>query len=450
MGAKRRFWGANDGRSLLSLYSALYAGVSGLSAESFAMAAVADNITNINTVGYKGTTTQFRTLVTDGGVKSSYSAGGVAAAPQSLISKQGMLQASGSSTDLGIEGNGFFVTRGGLEANSDVAYTRAGSFKSDNSGYLRNASGLYLMGWRLDASGGFTNTGSLNALEPVRVSDLTGSVASTTKIDISANLQSTSTPFTGTYNRGDMANGTVPPTFKRSFDVYDSQGGMHRLTMGFVRTGTNQWQAEVYGHPTEMTAPGGVLASGPIQFNADGSLIKDPAVYTSEMFDMPTINWTNGSSSQKINLGLGTNGTLSGLRQSVGDSAMITSTVDGGMLGSISSVQVSDTGVVSAAFANGVTRDVFQLPIATFSNPDGLTRLSGNAYIASNDSGNVAINKPGALGAGDIRSSTLEASTVDLAEEFSNMIRFQRAYSASSKIITTVDDMLQEVSNLKR
>jgi flagellar hook protein FlgE len=120
------------------------------------------------------------------------------------------------------------------------------------------------------------------------------------------------------------------------------------------------------------------------------------------------------------------------------------------MLGNLASVEISKTGLVSAIFDDGTAKAVFQLPIATFPNPDGLTRVSGNAYSLSAQSGNAAINRPGVLGAGEIASGSLEASNVDLALEFTNMIRFQRAYSASSKIITTVDDMLQEVSNLKR
>jgi flagellar hook protein FlgE len=120
------------------------------------------------------------------------------------------------------------------------------------------------------------------------------------------------------------------------------------------------------------------------------------------------------------------------------------------MLGNLSSIDISKTGTVSAIFDDGTTRAVFQLPIATFQNPDGLTRVSGNSYIVSKASGGVTLNVPGSLGAGNLTSSALEASTVDLAGEFTNMIRFQRAYSASSKIITTVDDMLREVSDLKR
>lgn len=413
------------------------------------MATVADNITNINTVGYKGISTEFRTLVTDGRLRSSYSAGGVAAAPQAMISKQGLLQASANQTDLGIDGAGFFVVRTSDDTSSDVAFTRAGSFKPDLQGFLRNTSGFYLQGWRLDPSGNFTNTGNLNALEPVRLSELTGSAAATTKIQMRANLKSDQTPFTGAYAAGDMAAGTVAPHFQRSFDIYDSQGSAHRVTLSYLKTGPNTWQSEIFAEPaTDVTAAGGLLASGTVAFNGDGSLNRTAS--SPALFGTLTPGWTNGASAQPITLALGSDGTLDGLTQFGGDSSLISSSVDGGLLGNIASIEVSKEGVVSAIFDDGTARAVFQLPVATFQNPDGLTRLSGNAFAVSSASGSVAINRPGALGAGTIASSTLEASNVDLAQEFTNMIRFQRAYSASSKIITTVDDMLQELSNLKR
>lgn len=433
----------------MSLYSALYAGVSGLSAQSSAMASVADNITNINTIGYKSVETQFRTLVTDGRARSNYSAGGVQAVPQALISRQGMLQASSSSTDLGIEGAGFFVTRAGTGTDSGVAFTRAGSFKPDQEGYLRNSGGYYLQGWRLDATGNYTNTGSLNTLEPVRLSELTGTAVPTTKIQMRANLQSTATPYAGPYAAGDLAAGTVTPQFTRSMDVYDAQGGAHRVAVSFVKRAANEWVGEIYAQPaTDVTAAGGLLASGTVRFNPDGSL--DLAGSSAALFGTLTPSWTNGAGSVPIDMRLGSQDGLDGLTQFGRDSSLISSSVDGGMLGNISSIEVTSEGRVNAIFDDGTSRAVFQLPIATFANPDGLTRLSGNAFEMSDASGNFAINRPGALGAGGISANSLEASTVDLAQEFTNMIRFQRAYSASSKIITTVDDMLQEVSNLKR
>jgi flagellar hook protein FlgE len=412
------------------------------------MAGVADNITNINTIGYKGVSTEFRTLVTSGGMKSAYSAGGVAAAPQALISKQGLLQASSSQTDLAIDGAGFFVVRTGTGDGSEVAFTRAGSFKPDVQGYLRNTSGYYLQGWRLDGLGNFTDTG-LESLEAVRLSDLTGSASPTTRLQLRANLQSDATMLAGAYTAGDLAAGTVEPQFQRSFDVYDAQGSAHRISMGFVKTGANQWQAEIFAVPaSDVTAAGGLLASGTVAFNPDGSL--DLAGSTAGLFADLTPVWTNGAGSQPIDLQFGSQGGLDGLIQFSGSSAVISTSVDGGRLGNLASIEVDEKGVVSAIFDDGTARKVFQLPVATFLNPDGLTRLNGNAFALSSASGSVAINQPGALGAGKISSASLEGSNVDLAQEFTNMIRFQRAYSASSKIITTVDDMLQELSNLKR
>jgi flagellar hook protein FlgE len=191
-----------------------------------------------------------------------------------------------------------------------------------------------------------------------------------------------------------------------------------------------------------------VLASGTIKFNGDGSL--DRSGSSAALFNPLNVTWTNAAGSVPITLAIGSDDGIDGITQSGSESSLISSNVDGGMLGNLSSVEIDKTGVVNAIFSDGSTRSVFQLPIATFQKPDGLTRVSGNAFTISRASGGMTLNAPGELGAGAIASNSLEASTVDLAGEFTNMIRFQRAYSASSKIITTVDDMLREVSDLKR
>ena len=433
----------------MSLYSALYAGVSGLSAQANAIASVADNITNINTIGYKNVEAQFRTLVSDGRGNVPYVAAGVAATTRSLISREGVLQASSSVTDLGIAGAGFFVTRDGIGPNATIAYTRAGSFAPDTQGYLKNAGGYFLQGWQLDSLGNYVNNGNADQLIPINFSRLSGTAEATSKVEMRANLDSTSPTFTGAYTAGNMASGTISAQFSRPLDVTDAQGGSHAITLAFLKTGVNTWVGEIYATPaSDVTAPSGLLASGTVRFNPDGSL--DLANSSPALFGTITPNWTNGAGTGPITLGLGSNGGIDGLTQFGSPSAVISSTVNGGLLGSVSSARVSESGVVSAVFDDGTSRAVFQLPLASFQNPNGLARLSGNAFIESDQSGSVAINSPGDLGAGTIASNTLEASTVDLAQEFTNMIRFQRAYSAASKIVTTVDEMLQEVSNLKR
>ncbi len=432
----------------MSLYSALHAGVSGLGAQASAMATVADNITNVNTIGYKGVDAQFRTLVTDGRNTSSYVAGGVAAAPRALISKQGLLQIASAPTDLGIDGAGFFVTRSKADETGSVGFTRAGSFRPDDAGFLRNANGDYLQGWRLDANGAYVNNGSVTALEAVRLSDLSGTARPTSTVAMRANLQSETVAASG-YAVGDMASSTTAPHFARSLEIFDAQGSGHRVTASFLKTAANQWAVEFHADPPgDVTAPGGLLASGNLAFNPDGSL--NVAGSSPALFSPIAVSWTNGAGAAPLTLDLGGEGSISGITQFGSESALLSSSVNGGLLGNVATIEVSDDGVVSAVFEDGSSRAVFQLPLATFPNPDGLTRLNGNSYSTSADSGAFALNAPTVLGTGAIASGVLEASTVDLAKEFSDMIRFQRAYSAASKIITTVDDMLAEASNLKR
>jgi flagellar hook protein FlgE len=259
-----------------------------------------------------------------------------------------------------------------------------------------------------------------------------------------------------TYSANPTATGAVKPTFTRPMDIFDAQGGSHRVTLSVLKTGPNTWQGELYAQPaSDVTQANGLLASGTITFDGNGRLALTAANPTATPPVVPfpaTIQpgWTNGANAQPIKLEFGTAGSQDGFSQSEDDSSVLTSSINGGLLGNVASISVSKTGEVSAVFDDGSQRAVFQLPIATVPNPNGLTRSTGNGYTISDLSGAYAINAPGSLGAGEISSYTLEASTADLAREFTNMILFQRAYSASSKIITTVDDMLQEVSNLKR
>lgn len=432
----------------MSLYSALYAGVSGLNAQSAAMATVADNITNVNTVGYKAVGADFSTLVGGGGHGGAYAAGGVNMVTRQYISKAGTPLQTGSSYDLAVNDNGFFVVRDGAGADSKVAYTRAGSFSPDDFGFLKNSSGYYLQGWPLDSNGNFTNNGNLSDLQTINYKALSGTAEPTTTANVQINLQSSTQEITG-YTAGDIAKGNVTAQFSRPITVYDEQGGEHQLNLGFVKTGANTWQAEVYAVPaSDVSAADGILATGQVKFNPDGSL--DVAGSDPALFAGLNPGWTNGAGAQPIKLGLGTDGKLDGLTQTSDASGLIGSSVDGGLFGAVTGITVSDTGVVSAVFDKGEIRPIYQLPIATFANPDGLTAIQGNAYTVSDDSGNALINPAGTQGSGKITENMLEGSTADLGTEFTNMIRFQRAYSASSKIITTVDQMLQELSDLKR
>jgi flagellar hook protein FlgE len=433
----------------LSIYSAMIAGTSGLAAQSSALAAVSDNIANSNTIGYKTADTRFLTLVAGAAKTGStnYTAGGVQAKTTTLAGRQGLFQISQSGTDMAVNGAGMFVVRE-KPTGSAMLYTRAGSFTPDASGYLRNTAGLFLQGWRLDSSGTAVKGTTVGDLEPVRVSDLNGTAEATSKIVLRANLNASTEVFAGAYAAGDMSSGAVTPQFEKSFDIYDAQGTAHRITLGMVKTGANEWQAEIHGENGETTGANDLIASGTIKFNADGSL--DRAGSTAALFDPQSITWTNGAGAEPLTLDLGKDGAINGLTQFGSPSAMISATVNGGLLGNVTSTQVSEDGIVSAVFDNGAVRKIFQLPLATVENPEGLARAQGNAFTITPESGGVAINNPGAGGAGRIASNTLEASTVDIADQFAKMIVIQRAYGAASKIISTADEMLQELNSLKR
>jgi flagellar hook protein FlgE len=432
----------------MSLYGALFSGVSGLGAFSSAIGVISDNITNVNTVGYKQSDTQFSTLVTESRSTSYYSPGGVAAKVRTLVAGQGLLQASTSNTDLSVDGAGMFVVRSKPTAqNGEVHFTRAGSFRPDAEGYLRNASGLYLQGYQLDSTGNYVNDGNIDSLKPINIASLTGTAEATTSVKLRANLKSSEPPYAGVpaYSVGAMANGSVQPSFTRPVTFYDAQGGAHTANLSFSRSATpNQWNVEVYVSPSEVTQPNGLLVSGVIAFNADGSL--DQVNSSPALFAPFTPSYTNGAGAEPITLSLGSNGDVNGLTQFDSQHALLSSTVDGAVYGNVAGVNIGQDGVVTALFDNGLSRKVYKLPLAVFQNPDGLTRRQGNAYDVSDQSGTYSLVDPLTGGAGQIAPSTLEASTVDLAAEFSKLITTQRAYSASTKIITTADEMLQELT----
>ncbi len=436
----------------MSLYGALFSGVSGLNAFSSAIGSISDNISNVNTVGYKATDAQFATLVTETKSTTAYSPGGVGAKIRTLISGQGLLQASTSNTDLAVDGAGFFVTRtkSGAKAG-EVQFTRAGSFRPDAAGFLRNAAGLYVQGYALNSNGGYVNDGNVNSLVPINTAALTGTAEATTSVKLRANLKSSQAAYAGVpaYSVGALAAGTIEPQFTRPLTIYDAQGGSHTVNAAFLKSATpNQWNVEVSAKAGETTASNGLLFSGTLTFNPDGSLNRTAS--SPALFQPVTPTWTNGAGAKPISLALGTDGQVDGVTQFDSQSTLISSTVDGAVFGNVTGVNIGQDGIVTALFDNGLTRQVYKVPLAVFQNPDGLTRRQANAYTASDNSGTYSLVDALSGGGGQIASSTLEASTVDLAGEFSRLIVTQRAYSASTKIITTANEMLQELTQTIR
>lgn len=483
----------------MSINSAMLAGVSGLTANSAALAAISQNIANVNTVGYKRTQGDFSTVInrqSSGG----YSAGGVQAQVRNFTSKEGLLQNTTSNTDLGISGQGFFVVTEkpeNLEVTDPRLFTRAGSFSIDNLGYLKNTAGLYLQGWLVDGEGNInTDPSDLSRLRSINVGSVGGTAEATTRVSLNANLRSSQVisaeavdagltppgpnaydPATNSMAMWNAETGAgVKPDFELTIPVSDSKGGQRTMAISFLKSDTpNQWYAEIRAIPADDIVTGAGLTNGQVRtgivaFTQDGrldvaamealgaaALFTDPENATLSFGSSSSgapgagqVAWAEGLGIDDQVLTFDLNASAGGLTQY--DSASVVQAVitNGTAFGNLTNIEIDDEGFVTAIFDNGVTRRIAQVALATFPSPDSLKQVNGNAYAVSQNSGTYNLKTPGAGGAGYIGASQLEASTVDLSAEFTGLITTQRAYSASSKIITTADEMLEELIRIKR
>lgn len=463
----------------MSINNAMLAGVSSLIANSSAMAIVSDNISNVNTTAFKRNRADFTRLVNPQSKNATYNAGGVSASTRQLVRNQGNLNTTGNVTDLAISGQGFFAVTTEAAAGSavnNVAFTRVGSFAANDDGNLVNQAGYFLQGWPVNADGSVTTSPSdLSLLQTVNISSISGTATPSTIAKINGNLKSTTPVSTavsgGTYNAAtnNMASGAVTADANWSFQIYDSQGGLKTFNVGLLKSSTaNQWLVEIYASPASNITSGAPLANGQI---ATGTLAFTPTGQLDTAATSPALlagfnlgaaagaapgagaaKWATGTglAAQTFRLDLGQISGTGGVSQFDSPTAISSTTTDGALFGDVAGVEITKDGFVSATFNNGISRKLYKLPVATFVNPDGLLADRGGVYRPTGDSGAFSLKDAGLGGAGNIASSSLESSSVDLATEFSSMIIVQRAYSASSKIITTADEMLDEVIRMKR
>src|SRR5215470_17731841 len=225
----------------MSLYGALLTGVSGLDANSRALAITSSNIANVNTVGYKGSIANFSTFLASTGQADNTSPSSVNVHAAQQLTQQGLLTTTTSPTDLAITGNGFFVVTDNLNTLMP-SYTRAGAFHPDANGLLKNAAGYYLEGWTLNPDG--TMPANRSAIAPLDLSTVTGAAQASANVALKANLQS-SAAAVGAYNPGDMTAGTVTPQFQQTIKLYDSQGSSRNFQLSFVKTAANTWAYEI-------------------------------------------------------------------------------------------------------------------------------------------------------------------------------------------------------------
>jgi flagellar hook protein FlgE len=450
----------------MSINGAMLAGIAGLRANSTALGTISTNIANVNTVGYKASQTTFQTFLSASRSSSAYSPGGVAATVRQSVDTVSPLQQSGSGLDLGIDGQGFFVTTqkpSGLTDADARLFTRAGSFTIDQDGYLQNASGLYLQGWMADPTTKLIspNPSDLAKMSTIKVNNVGGTSAQTTQIGINANIDSRIDTSVNAADRADESTaGTamddyatdpttgVAPDASIPFSVYDSQGGKQGFYLNMLKSDANpnEWFAEIRAAPGVPITPAQVL-TGTVTFLSDGTI--DMANTSAGLTNL-NITWdaTSGLANQTVAIGL--NQTPGGLIQKANPADIQSVTNDGTPFGSLSAVGVDENGYVIASYDNGVSEKIAQVALATFPNPNALQSVSGTAWKVSTESGAFNLKAPGTGGSGKVSPFTLEASSVDLSSEFTNLITTQRAYSAASKIITTADQMLEELLTIKR
>lgn len=406
--------------------------LSGLRNHQLMLDVVGNDIANVSTVGFKISSALFSDVLSQtlrGAGAPVGELGGTNPAQIGLGSQlvgttqsftQGALQRTGRSTDVAIQGDGFFVVR----TPNEQLYTRAGSFTLDAAGNLTTPEGGFVLGWQANQQGGI-NTNAAPAALRVPVGDLLPPVV-TDRIELGGNLRATTDVEAG-------------PSI--TVTIFDTQGIAVPVNMRFEKTANNEWEltATIPG-PNPGDDPIELFATVPaLEFDPDGKLI-EPA---SGEITLP------GTDLPGFGAGVDITISLAGITQYAGSSTVTALDQNGSMAGSLQSFTVSQDGVLMGAYSNGRTRAIGQLAMAVFANPEGLERVAG-AWRVSANSGLAQIGEAGAGGRGLLSTGTLEMSNVDLAEEFARLIVAQRGFQGNARVVSTADEVLQEVVNLKR
>lgn len=432
----------------MTLNSALNTAVSALNAQSTALSVISGNLANSGTTGYKTIDTSFESLVTSTSTSSNTvsSIGGVTTNTSQNLDVQGVISSTSTSTNMAIDGTGFFVVSDG-EDSSNIYYTRNGEFEVNDDGYLvLSGTDYYLLGWPTDADGNITaaSTNSTATLEAINLESLSSTAAATTEYSLSANLPADAQNTVGT---SDVFSGSTTLT------VYDSLGTAQYINVTFTPNGDNTWTMTI-NDPTDSdgNSTGSITGatSYTVTFNSDGTLDTITDGTGTEVTPEIDVTWTDGAADSAITLDLGTSGEADGLTQyTTGDDDLnidVSSTSqDGVAYGELSAISIDSDGTIYATYTNGEVQAIYKIPIASFANNSALTQMSNGIYQASAASGQVVLNIAGENGAGTIEGGSLEESTVDTTTELSKMIIAQQAYSAASQIIKTDQEMFQSL-----
>ncbi len=425
----------------MTISSSLNAGVTGLFSNATKLATISDNIANSETSGYKRADADFSSVVLSSR-KGSYTAGGVQAQSFRDVNLKGTPVATANATDIAVSRRGMLPvsTKVAVEAGSQpFMLTPTGSFRVDEQGYLASASGLVLLGWAADADGSIPAQArnSDAGLEPVRVA--TGSVSA----------QQTGTITLGVNLPSDDAQGPTygTETYDLPVEYFDTLGSSQTLDVAFTPTGAadNEWEMT-------MADAGGTLETVTLTFDTTSGLggailnVAGATAYNATT-GLMTVTLTSG---ETVSVDIGSTGASNRLSQLASEFAPIGVTKDGSPAGTLTGVEIDEGGYVNATYDTGFIRTIYQVPLVDVPNLNGLKAGAAQTYTPSVDSGQFYLWDAGAGPTGAISGYALEESTTDIAGELTQLIQTQRAYSSNAKVIQTVDEMLQETTNIKR
>ncbi len=413
------------------MFTSFSTALSALAACSTAIDVVGNNLANLNTTGFKTSNISFHDLVTQSlgaGLGDTQVGFGVGTPITQREFTQGAIQTTGGTLDAAIQGDGFYIVQG---ANASTEYTRAGNFQVDQNGNLTTATGEQVQGWT--QSNGVLNTNA----PPGDISIPVGSVmppVTTKSFSFDINLNAAAT------------TGNSDGTFATSVTIYDSLGNSHIVTATFTKSATaGQWNYSLGVPDSDVANPPATPLTGTLTFDANGNLTS-PAV-TDPASQLQIQGLADGASDMTMTWNLFNNGTPR-ITQYAQPSSTSAVAQDGAPAAQLVHVAVGNGGQVLAQFSNGQQTVVGQLAMATIRNPDSLIAVGNNNYQISARSALPAVGLPGTGGRGSVQGGAVEASTVDIATEFTNLIVFQRGYEANSKVVTSVDELSQTTINL--
>ncbi len=432
----------------MSLFGAMNTAISGLTAQSAAFSNIGDNVANSQTVGFKRIDTSFADYLTTSTATDNQS-GAVVASPNYVKTVEGTVTQTGNPLNLAISGQGFFnVSKSLSELNgtttfaSQPEYTRAGDFALNKDGYLVNSSGEYLNGWAADANGVLNETQTV----PIQIGQSGYSPQPMANATLAANLPAspsgsaiaTQIPVIDSLGRSQTLNLSWTPVAgaNNTWSVAIAQSDGTSLGAATIAFGPDGNAAATEGTIGSITSTGGTVTGS--TFTAGGTATMG-------------ITADFGAGKQPITLSLGHFGQADGLTQFAGTTYSLRAlTQDGVAPGSFSGVTMNANGNVIVNYDNGQSRLVAQVPVVTFADPDALQRENGQAFQQTSASGAAQTEQSGTNGAGALVASSTENSNVDIATEFTQLIVAQQAYTASTKLVTTADQMLQTTINMKQ